>query len=72
LGPAWKKVGGRVLYALPDLRRFASGEEHERAACLRTSSRPKTATAQGEEVERVTGKRRGRVTSPRGVVRVEC
>jgi hypothetical protein len=32
LGPAWRKVGGRVLYPLPSLRRFASGEKPDRAA----------------------------------------
>ena len=26
LGPPWRKIGGRVLYPLPSLRRFASGE----------------------------------------------
>jgi hypothetical protein len=32
VGPAWRKVGGRALYPLPSLRRFASGEQPERTA----------------------------------------
>jgi len=32
LGPPWRKIGGRVLYPLPSLRRFASGENPERPA----------------------------------------
>jgi Helix-turn-helix domain len=32
LGPAWRKVGGRILYLLSDVRRFASGEKPERDA----------------------------------------
>jgi hypothetical protein len=32
LGPAWRKVGGRILYLLSDVRRFAAGEKPDRPA----------------------------------------